>query len=131
MGMAMKEVREQLSELVKRAKYQGEQITFGPHRGDDVTLVSTERLRELEARVREAEARLAQLGSTSLAGEAPFAGLQRALESGVLSTQRNGSRERRVLADSAVEVPLSREARIRLGAQDRRTPTYRRTLPRA
>jgi hypothetical protein len=131
MGMAMKDVREQLSDLVKRAKYKGEQITFGPNRGDDVTLVATERIRQIEARLREAEARLAQVADAGAPGGAPFSGLQRALEAGALSTQPDQGRPRRVMPELAVEVPLGREERVRLGAQDSRTPAYRRTRPRA
>lgn len=130
MGMAMKDVREQLSELVKRAKYRGEQITFGPHRGDDVTLIATEHMRRMEARLREVEARLSRMEDEA-AGNAPFAGLQRALEAGALSARSDRVRTRRVLPDLAVEVPLSREERVRLGAQDTRTPPFRRTRPRA
>lgn len=128
MGMAMKDVRDQLSDLVKRATYKGEQITFGPNHGDDVTLIATKRVRQLEASLREAEARLAELGGDE---RAPFAGLQQALEAGTLSTRPEAVRARRVLPDAAAETPISREERIRLGSQDTRVPTYRRTRPRA
>ncbi len=130
MGMAMKDVRDRLSDLVKRATYGGEQITFGPNHGDDVTLIATKRVRQLEARVREIEARLAELGSGK-AEPVPFAGLQHALEMGALSTRPEPARSRRVLPDLADEVPISREERIRLGSQDTRVPTYRRARPRA
>jgi hypothetical protein len=78
--MAMKDVREQLSELVKRA---------------------------------------------------PFAGLQEALDSGMLSVRGDERRSRRVLPDLAVESPLTRAERVRLGAHDERAPEYRRSRPRA
>lgn len=129
MGMAMKDVRDNLSDLVKRASYGGEQITFGPNHGDDVTLIATKRVRQLEARVREVEARLAELGGEGV--PAPFAGLQQALEAGALSTRPDAARARRVLPGAAAEVPTSREERIRLGSQDTRVPTHRRTRPRA
>ena len=129
MGMAMKDVRDNLSDLVKRASYGGEQITFGPNHGDDVTLIATKRVRQLEARLREVEARLAELGGEGV--QAPFAGLQQALETGALSTHADEARARRLLPEAAAEVPTSREERIRLGAQDTRVPTYRRMRPRA
>lgn len=130
MGMAMKDVREQLSELVKRAAYRGEQITFGPNRGDDVTLIATDRVRRMEAALRDLERRVAEL---SRAGGEPgaFAGLQRELEGGTLSVRGESGRARRLLAALAVESPLTREERVRLGAQADHAPGFRRTRPRA
>lgn len=128
--MAMKDVRDHLSDLVKRATYAGEQITFGPNHGDEVTLIATKRMRQMEARLREVEARLAEFGGGK-GEQAPFEGLQQALEVGALSTRPEPARTRRVLPDLAAEVPTSREERIRKGSQDTRVPTYRRTRPRA
>jgi len=130
MGMAMKDVREQLSELVKRATFRGEEITFGPNRGDDVTLIATERVRSMAARLREAEEELAAFRRSD-PDAAPFAGLQVALESGTLSLKGGTHRSRRVLPDVAVESPLTRAERIRLGARDERPPEFRRSRPRA
>jgi hypothetical protein len=130
MGMAMKDVREQLSDLVKRATYSGEQITFGPNRGDDVTLIATEEVRRMAARLRAAEERLAEL-LRERAGPAAFAGLQDALESGEIAVRGEAHRARRVLPDPAVESAVSREERIRLGSHDQRTPEFRRSRPRA
>jgi|tagenome__1003787_1003787.scaffolds.fasta_scaffold20969520_3 hypothetical protein len=129
MGMAMKDVREQLSELVKRATFRGEEITFGPNRGDDVTLIATERVRSMAARLREAEDELAALRRGD-PDATPFAGLQAALDGGTLSV-RGDRRARRVLANAAVESPLTRAERVRLGARDERTPEFRRSRPRA
>ncbi len=130
MGMAMKDVREQLSDLVKRAAYRGEQITFGPNRGDDVTLISTEKVRRMEAALRDLERRIAELSRAE--GEpGPFAGLQRELRSGALSARAKSPRQRRLLPDLAVESAVPREERIRLGARDDRAPEFRRTRPRA
>jgi hypothetical protein len=128
--MAMKDVRDNLSELVKRAAYRGEQITFGPNRGDDVTLIATARVERLEARLREAEARLARL-LHGTAEPAAFAGLQTALESGAFDLRSQAPRRRRVLPALALESTLSREERISMGARDTREPEFRRTRPRA
>jgi hypothetical protein len=130
MGMAMKDVREQLSELVKRAAYRGEQITFGPNRGDDVTLIATEKVRRMETALRELEQRIAELSRED--GEAaPFAGLQRELRLGGLSARGESPRPRRLLPEMVLESLVTREERIRLGARDDRAPEFRRTRPRA
>jgi len=128
--MAMKDVREQLSDLVKRATYRGEQITFGPNRGDEVTLIATEQVRRMAARLKEAEERLAEL-LRERAEPGAFAGLQEALASGELAVRGDDSRARRVLPNLATESPLTRDDRIRLGARDARVPEFRRTRPRA
>jgi hypothetical protein len=130
MGMAMKDVREQLSELVKRAAYRGEQITFGPNRGDDVTLIATEKVRRMEAALRDLERRVAEFSGEG-GDTTPFAGLQRELRSGALSTRGESSRARRLLPELALESAVPREERIRLGARDDRAPEFRRTRPRA
>lgn len=130
MGMAMKDVREQLSELVKRAAYRGEQITFGPNRGDDVTLIATDKVRRMEATLRDLERRLAELGREH--GEpAAFAGLQREMESGALSVRGDSRRLRRLLPGLTAESSLTREERVRVGSRDDRAPEFRRTRPRA
>jgi hypothetical protein len=128
--MAMKDVREQLSELVKRATFRGEEITFGPNRGDDVTLIATERVRRMATRLREAERELAALRRGG-PDAAPFAGLQAALDAGTLSLHSDDRRTRRVLPEVAADSNLSRDERVRLGARDGRTPEFRRTRPRA
>ncbi len=130
MGMAMKDVREQLSELVKRAAYRGEQITFGPNRSEDVMLIATEAVRRMEAALRDLERRVAELRRED-GVTAPFAGLQRELRSGALSTRAESSRSRRLLPEMTLESAVAREERIRLGARDDRTPEFRRTRPRA
>src|SRR3954453_3006308 len=96
MGMAMKDVRDNLSDLVKRAKYGGEQITFGPNRGDDVTLVATAHVARMETRLREVEEQLAALRRAAT-DPAAFAGLQAALESGSISLRAPSPRHRRVI----------------------------------
>ncbi|HEX8454380.1 MAG TPA: hypothetical protein VF647_20030 [Longimicrobium sp.] len=128
--MAMKDVREQLSELVKRATYRGEQITFGPNRGDDVTLIATEQVRRMAARLREVEERLTEL-LREKAEPGAFSGLQDALVSGELAVRGADAHARRVLPEFATESAVTREARIRLGARDARVPEFRRTRPRA
>ena len=130
MGMAMKDVREQLSELVKRATFRGEEITFGPNRGDDVTLIATERVRRMAARLRKAEEELAAFRRSD-PDAAPFAGLQAALDEGTLSVRDDDRRSRRVLPNVAVDSALTRAERVRLGARDERAPDFRRSRPRA
>jgi hypothetical protein len=130
MGMTMKDVREPLSELVKRATFRGEQITFGPNRGDDVTLIATERVRQMESRLREAEEELATFRRSD-PDDAPFAGLQAALDRGTLSVRDDERRARRLLPNATVDSPLSRAERVRLGARDERAPAFRRSRPRA
>jgi hypothetical protein len=130
MGMAMKDVREQLSDLVKRATYRGEQITFGPNRGDDVTLIATEQVRRMAARLREVEERLTELLREKTEPRA-FSGLQDALVSGELAVRGADARIRRVLPEIATESALTRDDRIRLGGGDARVPEFRRTQPRA
>lgn len=131
MGMAMKDVRDNLSELVKRAAYRGEQITFGPNHGDDVTLIATERVRRIEARLRELEAEVAALRTASSDAPRPFAGLQAAVEAGTLLAGPDAPRARPAPRDAATETPLTRDERVRLGAADDRAPAFRRTRPRA
>jgi hypothetical protein len=129
MGMAMKDVRENLSELVKRVTYGEERITFGPNRGDDVTLVATDRLHRLEEQLREARERLAAAPFTTGEPQA-FAGLQQAFDAGVFSTGGE-VRTRRLIPEMDFESSLTREERVRAGERDTREPRFRRTRPRA
>jgi hypothetical protein len=115
---------------VKRAAYRGERITFGPNHGDDVTLIATERVRRIEARVRELEREVATLRA-DVKRPRPFAALQAEIDDGALLADPVPPRRRRRMADVAPEAPLTREERVRLGAQDDRTPEFRRTRPRA
>jgi hypothetical protein len=115
---------------VKRATFRGEEITFGPNRGDDVTLIATKRVRSMAARLREAEEQLAALRRSDPA-TAPFAGLQAALGAGTLSVRGDVPRARRVLPNVTAESPLTRAERVRLGASDERSPEFRRSRPRA
>lgn len=130
MGMAMKDVREQLSDLVKRAAYRGEQITFGPNHGDDVTLIATDTVRRMEEAVRDLQQQVAQLRERE-GDEGAFAGLQHELQTGALSAREDPRRLRRLLPELALETTLSREDRVRLGAQERPAPAFRRSRPRA
>ncbi|HEV7590347.1 MAG TPA: hypothetical protein VGO40_19710 [Longimicrobium sp.] len=129
-GMAMKDVREQLSELVKRAAFRGEEITFGPNRGDDVTLIATERVRRMAARLREAEEELAAFRRSD-PDMAPFAGLEAALDGGTLSVRDDERHSRRLLPNVTVESTIARAERVRLGGRDDRAPEFPRSRPRA
>ncbi len=95
-----------------------------------MTLIATEQVRRMARRLREAEERVAELLRERAEPEA-FAGLQDALMSGEIAVRGEAQRARRVLPDSVVESPVTREDRIRLGSRDSRTPEFRRTRPRA
>jgi hypothetical protein len=131
MGMAMKDVRDQLSDLVKRAAYRGERITFGPNHGDDVTLIATEQVRRMEATIREMERQIVELRRGEEGAPHAFTGLQRELRAGRFSVRREAGRARRVLPDPGPGGPLSREERVRLGGGGERAPEFRRSTPRA
>lgn len=62
---------------------------------------------------------------------APFAELQAALDSGMLSVRTEDRPARRILPNVAPETRIRRDARVRLGAYGERVPDFRRTVPRA
>lgn len=141
MGIGIREARQNLPTLIKRAAQNDEDIQLGARGADEVTLVSTgkyERMRRelahLEGVIERLTARLDAASATAdrLADEVqPFAGLQRALEEGRLSMQPDGApRVRRYIPDYTGISPVSREEQIRLASQLKQ-PAQQRTRPRA
>ena len=141
MGIGIREARQNLPTLIKRAAQNDEDIQLGSRGADEVTLVSTgkyERMRReldhLQGVIERLTARLDAASATAdrLAGEVqPFAGLQRALEEGRLSMQPDGSpRVRTYFPDYTGVSSVSREERIRFGSNTPQ-PEFRRTKPRA
>lgn len=141
MGIGVREARQNLPTLIKRAARTDEDIQLGSRGTDEVTLVSThkyERMRQeldrLRSQIRRLSARLEPLSDRTdrLADEErPFAGLQRALEEGRLGFEPDPSpRERTFFPDYAGTSAITREERIRIGGRTPQ-PEFRRTLPRA
>jgi PHD/YefM family antitoxin component YafN of YafNO toxin-antitoxin module len=141
MGIGIREARQNLPTLIKRAAQHDEVIQLGARGADEVTLVSTgkyERMRReldhLQDVIERLRARLDAASATSdrLAGEEqPFAGLQRALEEGRLSMRPDDTpRVRTVFPDYTGISSFSREERIQMGSSTPE-PEFRRTLPRA
>lgn len=141
MGIGIREARNNLPSLIKRAAEEDEEIRVGARGADEVTLVASrkyDRMRQELNRLRSEIARLTERLDTlsdktdRLAGEGqPFAGLQRALENGSLSVgHASALRVRRYIPDYVETSSASREARVRFG-QDTAEPQYRRLGPRA
>jgi prevent-host-death family protein len=141
MGIGIREARQNLPTLVKRAAQEEEDIQLGSRGADAVTLVSTgkyERMRQeldrlqgvierLTARLEAASARADQLAGA----EPPFAGLQRALEEGRLSVQPDDIPRVRTYFPGYTGVSsVSREERIQFGGNTTQ-PEFRRARPRA
>jgi PHD/YefM family antitoxin component YafN of YafNO toxin-antitoxin module len=141
MGIGIREARQNLPTLIKRAAQLDEVIQLGARGADEVTLVSTgkyERMRReldhLQEVIERLRARLDAASATSdrLAGEEqPFAGLQRALEEGRLSMRPDDTpRVRRLIPGYTGISPVPREEQIRLASQFQQ-PAQQRTQPRA
>jgi prevent-host-death family protein len=135
MTLGIREARRDLSELVKRAAYGGEEIRIGSRGREEATLVGTAELQRLRREVGELRARLARqqrevVAEAAGAAPRPFAGLQRALDAGVLAVS-GGPRQRRRIRGLRTEGGLSREEQARLGSRGAEAPRYRRTAPRA
>lgn len=141
MGIGIREARQNLPTLIKRAARTDEDIQLGSRGTDEVTLVSTHKyermldeLSRLRSHVQRLSARLEALSDKTdrLAEEArPFAGLQRALEEGRLGFEPDPEpRERTLIPDYTSTSFASREERIRFGSNTPE-PEFRRTVPRA
>jgi PHD/YefM family antitoxin component YafN of YafNO toxin-antitoxin module len=142
MGLGIREARNNLPSLIRRATEQEEEIQLGSRGADEVTLVATRKYRRMQEEVSRLMAevdtlrdRLAQVSAegAAVAGrERAFAGLQRALESGQLRTGGGPAapRVRRYMEDYAATSAADREARIRFGG-DTAQPAFQRTTPRA
>lgn len=141
MGIGIREARNNLPSLIKRAAEEEEEIRVGARGADEVTLVASRKydrmhreLTRLRSELAALTERLASLSDKTdrLAGEGqPFAGLQRALENGRLSAGRaSAPRARQYIPDYIATGSTDREARVRFGANTTE-PQYRRTGPRA
>ncbi|WP_420130087.1 hypothetical protein [Longimicrobium sp.] len=138
MGLGIREARNALPSLIKRAAEENEDIQLGARGADEVTLVATRKyqwmsheLDHLRTEVAGLKERLAQMSERAdqPAGGYPFAGLQRALDSGRLKVGASEPRIRRYLPDYADTSAVHREERIRFGS-DTVQPQHRRPGPR-
>jgi PHD/YefM family antitoxin component YafN of YafNO toxin-antitoxin module len=140
MGLGIREARNTLPSLIKRAAEEDEEIQLGARGADEVTLIATRKyhrmsheLDHLRAEIASLKERLAQMSDQidRVAGtNQAFAGLQRALESGKLSVGAPAPRLRRYIADYQETSVVSREERIRSGSGTTE-PQHRRPGPRA
>lgn len=141
MGLGIREARNTLPSLIRRASEDEEEIQLGSRGADEVTLVATSKYRRMREEVdrlkAEVEALRDQLEqviaeASGAAGEGrPFAGLQRALEAGQLRTGGEaGPRIRQYIDDYIAVSVVDRAARVQFGS-DTAQPKYRRTGPRA
>lgn len=139
MGIGIREARNALPSLIRRAAEEDEEIQLGARGADEVTLVATRKYRrmsheldELRTELATLKARLAQMAERE--GEIdtshPFAGLQHALDSGRLTVGTPETRMRRYIPDYQTTSAVSREERIRFGSGTAE-PQHRRPGPRA
>jgi prevent-host-death family protein len=139
MVIGIREARETLPTLIKRAAYAGEEIRVGARGVDEVVLISTRRYTQMRQTLEQLKEELADLRAQVAAmsrGEAelaqPFAGLQRALEAGELRVSGTTEvRARRVIPGFSAESAVLREERIRIGSRGAVEPKHRRGAPRA
>jgi PHD/YefM family antitoxin component YafN of YafNO toxin-antitoxin module len=137
MAIGIREAREMLPSLIKRAAYGNEDILVGTRGSDEVAIVSAKRfasikdeLAHLRAEVLELKRSLGVRSSGGVkAQDEPFAGLQRALDEGRLGVAPGPRARRTFVAEPGSSV--SREERIRLGSRGNHEPERRRPGPRA
>jgi antitoxin (DNA-binding transcriptional repressor) of toxin-antitoxin stability system len=137
MAIGIREARETLPALVKRAAGAGEEITLGARGADEVTLVASRKyarirreVARLRQRVEELQARLDSLQEPER-HRSPFVSLQRSLEIGSLGAETRDARRRRYLPDYTPTGEPDRAERIRTGLGGAVEPEHRRTRPRA
>jgi hypothetical protein len=140
MGLGIREARNSLPSLIKRAAEEDEEIQLGARGADEVTLVATRKyqrmsheLDDLRTEIANLKERLAQMSDRvdRAAGTGqPFAGLQRALESGRLRVGTREPRIREYMPDYRHSSAVSREERVRFGGGTVE-PQYHRPGPRA
>jgi|GEM_PF-2443654 len=139
MGIGIREARETLPTLIKRAAYAGEEIRVGARGADEVVLVSTRKYAQLRRKLKRLREELADLRAEVAAMprnesqlDPPFAGLQRALDEGRLRVSGTGeARARRVIPGLSAESAVARPERVRIGSRGAGEPEHRRTRPRA
>lgn len=140
MGLGIREARNTLPSLIKRAADEEEEIQLGARGADEVTLVATRKYqrmsRELDDLRAENEQLRERLGQASddarvTSTGRPYAGLQRALDQGQFTlASASAPRLRRYYPDYTHSGTASREDRIRFGSETAQ-PEYRRPQPRA
>ena len=137
MAIGIREARETLPALVKRAAGGREEISLGARGADEVTLVASRKyarirgeVARLRQRVHELQTRLDALEEPE-GQRSPFASLQRALVTGSLGTEAGAARLRRYLPDYTPSGEPDRAERIRAGLGGAVEPEHRRTRPRA
>jgi antitoxin (DNA-binding transcriptional repressor) of toxin-antitoxin stability system len=140
MGIGIREAREALPSLIKRAALAGEDIQVGARGVDEVTLVATGKYRRLNDELTKLRSEVVAL-RTQVAGRPkgemsalsePFSGLQRALEAGLLDTTLSEPRRaRRVIPGYSAFGSHGREDRIQIGSRGSVQPERRRRSPRA
>jgi hypothetical protein len=140
MGIGIREAREALPSLIKRAALAGEDIQVGARGVDEVTLVATGKYRRLNDELTKLRSEVVALrmqmaarpGSGTFDQGEPFSGLQSALEAGLLDvTPSEPRRARRVIPGYSAFGSHGREERIRIGARGNAEPERRRQSPRA
>lgn len=132
MGLGIREAREGLSDIVKRAAYGDEEIRIGTRGREEASLIATRKLAEMREEIARLRRRLARSESaaTRVEVERPFAALQSAVEAGAFATGAT-TRRRRVMPGVRITTELSREEQARLGSRDPREPRFRRPASRA
>lgn len=139
MGLGIREARNTLPSLIKRAAEEDEDIQLGARGADEVTLVATRKyqrmsheLDDLRTEIATLKARLAQMAERGgeIGTSHPFAGLQHALDSGRLTVGTPETRIRRYIPDYQKTSVVDREERIRFGSGTAE-PRHRRPGPRA
>lgn len=139
MGLGIREARNTLPSLIRRAAQEDEEIQLGARGADEVTLVATRKyqrmsheLDDLRTEIATLKARLARMAERGDGMDAsqPFSGLQHALDSGRLKVGTPEARVRRYIPDYQQTSVVGREERIRSGSGSAE-PQHRRPGPRA
>jgi antitoxin (DNA-binding transcriptional repressor) of toxin-antitoxin stability system len=135
MAIGIREARETLPALVRRAARDGEEFSLGARGADEATLVGSRKYEEIRAEVKRLRARIRRMQARLEALEPdtrrnPFAQLQQALETGALAGGPEPARIRRYLPDYTATGETDRDVRIRTGGRGAE-PEHRRDRPRA
>jgi PHD/YefM family antitoxin component YafN of YafNO toxin-antitoxin module len=136
-GLGIREARNSLPSLIKRAAEEDEEIQLGARGADEVTLVATRKyqrmsheLNDLRTEIATLKARLAQMAGGRIDTSHPFSGLQHALDSGRLTVGTPETRIRRYIPDYVETGVAGRDERILFGSGTAE-PQHRRPGPRA
>lgn len=138
MGLGIREARNTLPSLIKRASEENEEIQLGARGADEVTLVATSKYQRMSHELDDLRTEIATLKARLQMAERgaeidtshPFAGLQHALDSGRLMVGTPETRIRGYIPDYQETSVVGREERIRFGSGTAE-PQHRRPGPRA